>query len=801
MTPKELVSEMTLEEKASLVSGKDFWRLKPIPRIGIPKIAVSDGPHGLRKQSDEPGAGDNDSKITVCFPSGAGLAASFNRDLIQELGVTLAKEAMAERVAVLLGPAINIKRSPLCGRNFEYLSEDPYLAGEMAAAYTDGVQANGVGVCLKHFAANNQERRRMSNSSVVDERTLREIYLPAFEKVVKRSGAWSVMCAYNKLNGTYCSENKRLLTDILRDEWGFDGVVISDWGAVCDRVKGICAGLDLEMPSSGEENTNNIISAVTAGDLDEGELDICCERIVNLIKRSVMGYRNAEQPTFSRDADHDKAREFARETQVLLKNNGVLPLKKNANIVFIGEFAEKPRFQGDGSSHINPYTVDNALDAAIEMGIGVRYVRGFSSRNTKYDVHLAVEAIAAARSADVAVVFAGLPDVMETEGLDRVTLDLPENQNALIDKITAVQPNTVVVLQNGSPVTMPWLGKVSAVLESYLGGEGVGAAQAEILFGEVNPSGKLAETFPIALEDTPCYENFPGNLLTVEYREGIYVGYRYYEKAKKHVMFPFGYGLSYTTFEYSNLSSQWQGENLELKFTVKNAGSRAGAEAAQVYVSSPEGKAFHPRKALKGFEKVYLQPGEKKEICVTLDKRAFQFYNVNKSDWDSEKGEYKILIGASSQDIRLRTTVEIDALAGSPVYPKKHFKSYYTADVQRVPNEEFACLLGTPIPKANPKKGEMVTVNDSLEVAAAKTLCGERIAAVIRRAKSMFRPAKNAIFSNPDFYVHAAMESPIHCIARGAPRADRLRLGLVDFLNGKKSGLAQYFAAKLFRNG
>ncbi|MDR1805250.1 MAG: glycoside hydrolase family 3 C-terminal domain-containing protein [Clostridium sp.] len=790
MTAREAVLQLTTEEKAALLSGQDHWRLKSIERLELPKIAVSDGPHGLRKQIDKPGAGNDDSKVAVCFPSGAGLAASFNTELLRELGDTLGRECRAEDVSVLLGPAINMKRSPLCGRNFEYLSEDPYLAGELAAAYIDGVQGQGVGVSLKHFAVNSQERRRTSVSAVLDERALREIYLAAFEKAVKQSKPWTLMCAYNKINGEYCSQNKRLLTDILRKEWGFDGLVMSDWGAVCDREIGVDAGLDLEMPSSGEENTDKIVAATQSGRLGDNALNACCERVIELIQRAAEENERHGQCFFDHAGDHERAALFARETQVLLKNNGILPLKKSANVVFVGEFAEKPRYQGGGSSHIKAYEVECAIDAAIELGAGVRYVKGFSSKGTKYNVDLAVEAIAAAKNADAVVVFAGLPEIMETEGLDRAGLELPECQNTLISKLAAVQPNIVVVLQNGSPVAMPWLDKVAAVLESYLGGEAVGRAQAEILFGAVNPCGKLAESFPLCLKDTPCYGNYPGGILTTEHRESIYIGYRYYDKAQKDVLFPFGHGLSYTSFEYSDLSVAWAGGNASVSFKIKNTGALAGAEAAQLYVGFPEEKAFHAPRELKGFAKLYLEPGEERQITIDLDERAFLFWNAAKGAWDWENGEYTISVGASSRDIRLSAVLPSRYKDSETAYPRELYPSYYTGEVQGVPDEEFERLLGFKIPPANPLPCQKVTVNDSLESAAVKSAWGRRLSMVIRSAKRLARPGSDAIFSNPEFYTAAALETPFHWVARGTAKGEELRGAIVDFLNGKHTARA-----------
>ncbi|MDR0883016.1 MAG: glycoside hydrolase family 3 C-terminal domain-containing protein [Oscillospiraceae bacterium] len=793
MTAKELVAALTLPEKAALVSGLNFWCTRPVERLSLPSIELHDGPHGLRKEAE----GSNMGLPAVCFPSGAGNACSFNRALLRTMGETLGREARAENTHVLLGPAVNIKRSPLCGRNFEYFSEDPYLAGELASAYIQGVQSQGVGVSLKHYAVNSQEKRRLSVSAELDERTLREIYLPAFEKAVKEAKPWTLMCAYNKINGTYLSENAHLLTEILRDEWGFEGLVMSDWGAVCDRAAGIVAGLDLEMPASGEENTNKLIAAVENDDLSEELLDKCVHRVVELVQKAIAGRDALPSTSFDRAADHEIAKAVSRESQVLLKNNGILPLKKTAHIVFVGEFAAAPRINGGGSSLINASNVESALDTAAALGVGVRYCRGFGKKDRKYNVDLAVEAIAAAKDADAVVIFAGLDELVESEGFDRTSLELPAHQNTLIRKIAAVQPNTVVVLNNGAPVTMPWIDSVAAVLESYLGGEAVGAVQTEILFGRTNPSAKLAETFPLRLEDTPARAYYPGGVLTTEHREGIYVGYRAYDKAAKEVLFPFGHGLSYTTFAYADLVTQWAAENLVIHFSVTNTGAVAGAEVAQVYVGLPEDKAFHPLRELRGFEKVWLAPGETKEIALRLDARAFQFYNPELGDWDTETGEYSVAVGASSRDIRLETNVSIQSSTQSAPYPKAQFAPYYSADIQSVSDSDFARLLGRPLSPTNPNIGDPITHTDTLESAGIKSASAQRLVNIIRKGgRLVLHPRKNDIFQNQDFMISMALEAPFHWLFRGNAGADEIRANIVQFLRGKHSLTALGAAAK-----
>jgi len=661
MNLKEMISELTLEEKASLCSGGDFWHTKAVERLGIPAIMVSDGPHGLRKQDLKADhLGINKSIVGVCFPTGSALACSFDRELARQVGQALGRECQAENVAVLLGPAVNMKRSPLCGRNFEYFSEDPYLAGELAASQIEGVQSQGVGTSVKHFAANNEEYRRMTSSSNIDERTLHEIYLLPFETAVKKSQPWTIMCSYNKINGTYASENHRLLTEILRNKWGFDGLVVSDWGAVNRRDAGLAAGLDLEMPSSDGMNDAVIVQAVKSGTLSEKDLNRAVERILRVVFHST---EKKHEEVFDRDADHELTRQTERECAVLLKNEqNILPLNPKQKIAFIGKFAKEPRYQGGGSSHINSYQVTGALESAKEIA-NVTYAQGYDIVDDGINQTLLREAVEIAKSADVAVVFAGLPATFESEGCDRTHMGMPACQNVLIEEVCKVQPNTVVVLHNGSPVEMPWVSLPKGILELYLGGEAVGAAAVDLLFGFANPCGRLAETFPLKLSDNPSYLFYHSKNGEADYREGIFVGYRYYDKKKMPILFPFGYGLSYTTFTYSYLTVSSKEiddtDTLNVSVRVKNTGSVAGKEVVQLYVHEMESAVIRPEKELKGFEKVALVPGEEKEVSFRLDKHTFAYYNTDLQDWHVETGAFELCIGKSSREIVLRETIAV----------------------------------------------------------------------------------------------------------------------------------------------
>lgn len=678
---KKLVNELTLEEKASLCSGADFWHTKAIDRLNIPAAMVSDGPHGIRKQeslADHMGVAE--SIKAIGFPTASAMACSFDRDLLHKVGDALGEECVAEDLAVLLGPGINMKRSPICGRNFEYYSEDPVVAGELGAAFVNGVQEHGVGTSLKHFAANNQEWRRMSISAEIDERTLREIYLAAFETVVKKAQPWTIMCSYNRINGVYSCENDWLLNKVLRDEWDFEGLVMTDWGAMDERVPSLKAGLDLEMPDCHGETDKLIVKAVQSGELEEPVLDTAVERILTMVDKYLTARKGIDPASmvhplpssvergYDVAAHHALARTTAEQSAVLLKNEDILPLQKDKKIAFIGEFAKVPRIQGGGSSHINNTSVESALDAA---GDSVSYAQGFHIDEETTDETLLQEAITLAKESDVAVIFAGLPDSFESEGFDRTHLNMPANQNELIARISEVQPNVVVVLHSGSPIAMPWLDKVAGVLQMYLAGQASGGAAVNLLFGDATPCGKLAETFPLHLEDNPSYLNFPGNREKVCYQEGVFIGYRYYDKKKMDVLFPFGYGLSYTDFTYSNMKVTVNSKNaadvdviketdeIVVSADITNTGNCDGAEIVQLYIKNPVVYEIRPEKELRDFAKVFLKAGETKTVTFTLNARAFSYYETRIHDWYAESGDYEILLASSSRDIRLQDTVSI----------------------------------------------------------------------------------------------------------------------------------------------
>lgn len=708
MKYKKLIDKMTLEEKASLCVGKDYWHSKDIERLGIPEITMSDGPHGLRVQKTKAdNLGINESEISTCFPTSSTVANSWNKELAYKLGKTLGEEASYEGVDIVLGPAINIKRSPLCGRNFEYFSEDPYLTGIMGTEYVKGLQTNGVGACVKHFAANNQENRRRTINTVVDERTLREIYLKAFEIIVKEAKPWSIMSAYNKLNGEYCTENKELL-NILKKEWNFDGIVITDWGAENDRVKGLIAGNELEMPGGRGEGAKEIIDAVKSGRVSEQYLDEIIDRILQVVFKA--NERN-NLKNYNREQHHNIALEMAEDSIVLLKNEeNILPLKKT-KIALIGDMAKTPRYQGAGSSTINPYNLENAYECFIDNQIKVDYAKGYERIESENDISLREEAIKLAQKSEIAVIFAGLTENYESEGMDRKTLELPQNQNKLIEEICKENENVVVVLSNGSPVTMPWKEKVKAIITGYLGGEAGARAMANCLLGKVNPSGKLAETYPLKLEDTPCYKNYPGTEVSVEYKESIFVGYRYYDTNNVEVLYPFGYGLSYTNFEYSKLHIE-EKDDIYVSFTIKNIGNVIGKEIAQIYISQEDSIIFKPKKELKGFEKIELKPGEEKSITVVLSKKDFEYYNLETKRWEIESGKYKILVGKSSKDIVLEQEIEIKS--NNNEMNKKFSEVYKKGNIQNVTDEEFEQLLGYKIPKRHISLDE-ITEENTLE--------------------------------------------------------------------------------------
>ncbi len=657
---QSLLQQLTLEEKAALCSGKDNWTSKPIDRLGIPAIFMCDGPHGLRREQAD---GFGHSMPATCFPTASALGASWNVDLLYKIGETLGKEAQAQGVQLLLGPGINMKRSPLGGRNFEYYSEDPILSGELAAAFVNGIQSQGVGATLKHFTANNQEFERMNNNSILDERALQEIYLPAFEIAVKKAQPWSIMCAYNQINGVYASEHKELLHHILKEKWGFEGFVISDWGAVHDRVEGIKAGLHFEMPGNGGINDKRIIAAVQNGALKEARLDeIVADLLTVFLKANDYKQTN---PIFNKEAHHQIALQTAQECITLLKNEqNCLPLNINQKIAVIGQFAKKPRFQGGGSSQVNPTQVECALDhlQTLFPNDQIQYADGYPLDDA-VDETIINQAQRIATDADVALLFVGLPDHYESEGFDRTHIDIPKNHAVLIRQIAAVQKNVVVILTNGSAVRMPWAHHAKAIVESWLLGQAGGQAIADLLVGKYSPSGKLAETFPTKISDNPSFLSFGGEHGKVYYGEGIFSGYRYYEKKQIPPQFPFGHGLSYTTFEYSNLqidkpefSDQ---DQIEVSIDITNTGKMDAKEVVQLYIKDAISTVIRPEKELKAFQKIDLAVGETKNITFSLDYRAFAYYNTNLHTWTAEKGEFQLLIGRSSQDIRQSSTIHL----------------------------------------------------------------------------------------------------------------------------------------------
>ena len=796
MKHPELIAQLTLEEKAALCSGKDYWHVNGAERLGLRSIMVSDGPHGLRKHNDKKDKSDLMGSVpAVAFPTASLTACSWDEDLMYKMGQTLGDECRAEEVSVLLGPGMNMKRSPLCGRNFEYFSEDPYLAGKIAAAFIRGVQSKGVGTSLKHFAANNQETRRMTIDTVADERTLREIYLAGFEIAVKEGKPWTVMNAYNKLNGTYCAENDWLLNGVLRRDWGFDGVVVTDWGAENEIEKGIAAGQNLEMPGSNGLGAAKLVDAVRSGKLSEEALDARVDELIDLLMKA--NETPADEP-YDKEAHHAIAREIAENSMVLLKNeDNILPLAADKRIALIGEMARSPRYQGAGSSQINAKNIDNAFDCLLDAGVGFVYSQGYDKTKSVTDIRLLQDAVQCAKLTDVAVVFIGLTDEYESEGFDRTHLGIPQNHVDLVNAVAAANPNTVVVLSGGAPVEMPWEGKVKAILNAYLGGESAGSAVTDLLLGRANPSGKLAETYPERFADNPSYRFFPGSRKAVEYRESIYIGYRYYDKTEKAVRYPFGHGLSYTTFAYSGLKLGKKKikdtDTLTVRFKVKNTGSVAGAVIAQLYVGDVESTPFRPVQELKGFKKVFLQPGEEQEITLTLDKRAFAYYNVELGDWHVESGDFTVNVGASSRDIRLTAKVNVTSTVDAPLPDLREAAPvYYTGDPSWVSDEAFSALLGKPIPYADfEDEPERITVNSSLEDAAG-TPAGQKINALL---VNLFKSLSKGNAAQERMMTAMALQIPIRCfisMSMGVFSED-MAAGLCRILNGEGtlSGIGQ----------
>jgi len=693
---QDLISKMTLEEKCYLFSGKDFWQTRSVERLGIPSITLSDGPHGIRKQE---GAGDqlglNGSLPATCYPTAATIANSWDPALGEQIGEYLGVEAASQDVCVLLGPGLNIKRSPLCGRNFEYFSEDPYLAGKMAAGYVRGIQKNGVSACPKHFAANSQELRRMASDSIMDERTLREIYLTGFEIAVKEGHAKSIMSSYNRINGVYANENPHLLQEILRDEWGFDGFVVSDWGASNDHVEGVRAGSHLEMPTTGGDSDLELVEAVKSGKFSEELLDQRVDELLDVVLSTRKAVDKFKSKDFFMDAHHVIAAKASEQSIVLLKNEGsILPLKKGTKVAMIGEFAQKARYQGAGSSVVNPTKLDNAMDVIQNFDLDVAGFEAGYPRSGKGNAEMQAKAVELAKKADVVLLYIGLDEISESEGLDRAHMKLPQSQVDLIEAVSAANPNIVAVMSAGSAVEMPWLDKCKALVHGYLCGQAGASSVLKAIMGEINPSGKLAESYPVKYEDVSSAPYFPAKERTAEYREGLYVGYRYYETANVPVLFPFGFGLSYTTFEYSDLTVS----DKEATFTLKNTGKMDGAEVAQLYVSKTDGDVFRPVKELKGFQKVFLKAGESKKVTIKLDDKAFRYFNVDTNEFEVEGGEYQIMIGASVADIKLSGTVFVQGTNAASPYDKAKFAKYFSGDIKNISDAEFEALLGHPIP-------------------------------------------------------------------------------------------------------
>ncbi len=776
MKHKELIDQMTLEEKAAILSGRTVWETREVKRLGIPSIFLSDGPHGIRKQA---GAGDhlglNASLEATCFPTAATVANSWNEQLGEEIGEALGEEAQAMEVNVLLGPGLNIKRSPLCGRNFEYFSEDPYLSGKMAAAYVRGIQKKGVYACLKHFAANSQELRRMSMDSVVDERALREIYLTGFEIAVKEGHAKSIMSSYNKINGVYANEDRHLLKEILRDEWGFDGFVVTDWGGSNDHVKGVEAGSNLEMPAPGLDSAREILRAIENQILDTEELDACVDDLLDAIltlKKSAL-----PDAGFDQEAHHRLAKKAAVESAVLLKNEGnILPLKSKTKTALIGDFVFTPRYQGAGSSMVNPTKVEALAQTVENYHLQVVGMARGCQRNGEPDEEQLKEAVELAKKADVVIYAFGLDELSESEGLDRSHMRIPENQIRLLKELYQVNPNIVGILSGGSAVEMPWHTCCRAILHGYLTGQAGAGALLDLLTGKANPSGRLNETYPLRYEDTPAFHYFPSKERTAEYRESIYVGYRYYDTAKAAVQYPFGHGLSYTEFAYSNLKVTAEGVTL----TVTNTGEMDGAEVVQMYVGLPGAEVFRPEKELKGFVKIFLKKGESREVSISFDDKTFRYWNEKTGGWETEGGSYRIMVGASVMDIRLTGSVSITGTTKTNPCTKEELPSYYTGKIRQVEDAEYTKLLGRPIPDGS-WSGELGRNDAICQMYYAKSWLAR---AIYRRLTAMKK--KSEAKGKPDLNILFIFNMPFRGIAKMTNGAVSMEMvdGMVLAVNG-----------------
>lgn len=795
MKHADIIGKMTLEEKATLMTGRDFWSTKDYAEYGIPAMYLSDGPHGVRKQaaaSDHLGL--NVSVPATCFPTASAMASSWNTELGEKMGEMLGEEAAAQNVNVLLGPGMNMKRNPLCGRNFEYFSEDPYLAGKMSAAYVRGIQKNGISACIKHFAANNQEKRRMVSDSVMDERTMREIYLTGFEIAVEEGKPKSIMSSYNKLNGTFTNENMHLMKDILRGEWGFDGVVVTDWAACNDRVDGVKAGNELEMPSC-KYGIGDIVKAVQEGRLDEKEVDECVDRLLDLILQTDEAVKAAPKE-FDKEAHHAVAEKCAEECVILLKNeNKALPLGEEEKVCVIGDFAEKPRYQGAGSSIVNPTKLDSFLDCLKECKLNyIGFEKGFD-RYGKKKKDLAKKAVELAEKADTVLFFAGLDEVTEAEGLDRSSMKLPEAQMTLLESLLGLGKKVVVVLSCGSSVELTTVAKADALVHAYLTGQAGAHAVLNVLTGAVNPSGKLSESYPIAYEDCSSAKWFPGEKMTVEYREGPYIGYRYYVTAGVPVQYPFGYGLSYTEFAYSGLEVSEEG----VSFTLKNTGDRDGAEVAQLYVSLPGAKVFRPERELKGFAKVFLKAGEETKVSIPFDGRTFRYFNVKTNKWEVEGGEYTVSVGASCMDIRLTGVISKEGTTDVEPYDPAALPSYYSGRANDVGAEEFTTLLGHEIPSPDYvfyKKNRMV-IHENCTVADlrySRRWAGRLFAWAIRFAQGFLKAIGNRSMANT--LEMGVTHQPVRGLAKFGGMSRRQMEALMLIFNGHLCKGAVQFLTK-----
>ena len=762
-----LLKKLTLEEKCALLSGAETFKTRGMPEHGIPQIWLSDGPHGLRKQAGESDhLGLNPSVPATCFPTASAVANSWDAALGEEIGAALGEEAAAQEVSVVLGPGLNMKRNPLCGRSFEYFSEDPYLAGKLAAGYIRGIQSKGVAACPKHFAVNSQETRRMASDSIVDERTLREIYLTGFEIAVKEGHPRSIMSSYNLVNGTYANENKHLLMEILRGEWGFDGAVITDWGGSNDHALGVKNGSTLEMPAPGGDSVRELLAAVESGKISESDIDARLSELLPLVFDTKAAL-DAAPREFDAAAHHALARRAAEESLVLLKNEGaLLPLAAGTKVAVIGDFAKNPRYQGAGSSMVNSTQVDVLLDKLIDSELNViGYQQGFD-RHGKPDAALQKSACELATQADTVILCMGLDEIAESEGLDRSNLRLAQNQLDLLQAVAAVNPKIVVVLYSGSVVETPWLDNCQALLYAALGGQAGAGAVADALTGKVNPCGKLAETWPLAYADVPSAADFATRRKTVEYREGLYIGYRYFTTAEKAVRFPFGYGMSYTTFAYSDMAADEQGVSL----TVTNTGSVAGTEIVQLYIAKKNSELFRPAKELKGFARVTLAPGEKQRITIMLDDKAFRFWNVKANRWEIEGGEYELLVGASVEDIRLCEKISVHGTATVHPYEDRDLDCYYKGDVLHVSDADFEKLLGHPIPNGKTKIDRNLTLG---ELNHARSPLGWLIWAVLTALlNASYKRGK------PDLNILFQYNMPLRALAKMTNGA--ISMGMVD---------------------